>query len=310
MYFGGGTPSVMRRGILSETAELLRSSFDLSELKEFTVEANPDSVTDGFLNECVKAGVDRISMGLQSADDNVLKAIGRAHDVNRFIEAVKSARAYGINNLSSDLILGLPEQTEEDIPKAISLFDGLNIDHVSVYALSVEEGTRLYKSGYKPDEDRQADMYELAVSELGKYGYERYEVSNFARNGKIALHNYKYWTGADYYGFGVAAHSLIGKTRLANTDSLTEYLSGKATETATELTEADEKEEFIMLRLRLSEGLSLNEYREKFGESLLDEKKRQLEKLVKAGAVDIKNGRIIATDKGTYLLNSVITELI
>ena len=310
VYIGGGTPSTAFRGFLTQVCSALKRKFDLDELKEFTIECNPESVSFGFLSECKTLGVNRLSLGLQSADDEILKSIGRVHTVNDFITAVKRAKSFGIDNISGDLILGLPKQTEKDIENAIELFASLDLSHVSVYSLSVEKGTPLFKSGYKPDDDYQSDLYEFAVSKLKTFGYDRYEVSNFARNGKRAVHNTKYWTGADYYGFGVSAHSLIKGERIANVSSIKEYLLGKTQAERTALTVDDEREEFIMLRLRVVDGLSLSEYERRFSKDLLLEKKTEIDKLLNLGLVKLKGDRLKVEDKGVYLLNSIITELI
>lgn len=308
IYFGGGTPSVMARGMLSEIKGAIDAVFDTSGLVEFTVECNPDSVDDGFLSECKDMGVNRISIGLQSASDECLKEIGRAHDVSKFISAIKKIKAFGFENISSDLILGLPKEREGDIEKAIKLFCELGISHVSTYALSVEENTPLKASGYVVDDDAQADAYEKVVELLKENGYKRYEVSNFARNGKISLHNYKYWTGANYYGFGASAHSLVDGVRYANVDSVHKYLDG-ADKTSITLCDADKKEEKIMLSLRTSRGLNLSEFNSEWG-NLLQEKKAQIDKLLSLGVVEINGDFLRATDKGFYLLSSIITELI
>ncbi len=310
IYFGGGTPSVMGRGMLSEVYRSLCNAFDLSELNEFTVEANPESVTEELLAELSGIGVSRVSMGLQSADDNVLKAIGRPHDLKRFIKAARAVKSAGIKDLSSDLIIGLPGQGDDDIDAAARIFDSLGIDHVSIYALTVEEGTPLFTSGYTADNDREADMYYKAVETLASYGYSRYEVSNFARNGKIAVHNCKYWTGADYYGFGAAAHSLVRGVRRENTDSLDAYLAGRTLKDAYELSSDDRRMEFIMLRLRTSEGIDFSEYEHYFGSRLENERAEQLKKLLSYGVVKIDNDKLSLTDKGFYLLDSVVTELL
>ncbi len=309
VYFGGGTPSTMPRGTVTTVFETLKRTFDLSELVEFTVEANPDSVTSEFVAECKACGVNRISVGLQSSSDAILKKIGRIHSVDRFIEAVRTVTSGGIDNVSSDLILGLPSQTKADIDAAIKLFDELGISHVSVYALTVEEGTPLSESGYVVDPDLQADMYEYAVLTLKKYGYIRYEVSNFARADRFARHNYKYWIGADYYGFGVAAHSLIKNTRYANTDDIHEYLGGAAPTVQT-LSIEDARTEFIMLRLRTYDGLDLDEYAQRFGSRLEQIRSAEIARLIELGVITVEQKTLRATDKGTYLLDAIITELL
>ena len=310
IYFGGGTPSVMPRGGFTDIAVSLRQSFDLSGLIEFTTEANPESVTSDFLSECREIGINRLSMGLQSANDEILKKIGRLHSVSDFIGAVKLAKRHGIENVSGDLIVGLPGQDETDVIKAAELFDKLGLSHASVYALTVEEGTPLYRSGYKSDDDREADLYDAAAECLKRYGYYRYEVSNFARDGRISRHNTKYWTGADYYGFGAAAHSLVKGRRLANTPDIAAYIAGTAKPEIQTLTIDDERTEMIMLRLRTVAGLNLSEYATLTHSDLMKEKSAEIARLVGYGAITAENGKITLTEKGFYLMDSVIEELL
>lgn len=306
-YFGGGTPSVMPRGTISAVAAALRRGLN-AEIKEFTVEANPESASEDFFSECEDAGVTRISMGLQSASDEVLRRARRAHDLAGFIAAARRVR--GRFDLSSDLIVGLPGETEGDIARAIELFDELNVCHASVYMLSVEEGTPLHRSGYRADDDMLADRMERAAELLARRGLTRYEVSNFARPGKEAMHNSKYWTGADYFGFGAAAHSLLCGVRRENTSDLAAYLAGKTLADEYALTADDRREELVMLRLRTREGLSLAEYARVTGGDLATEKRAEIERLVHAGLVIADGGTLRATDRGFMMLNSVITELI
>lgn len=310
IYFGGGTPSVMPRGGFTEVVSALWQKFDLSGLTEFTAEANPESVTHEFLAECREIGVNRLSMGLQSASDEILKRIGRLHTVSDFVRAVKSAKDFGIDNVSGDLIIGLPEQDEDDVKDAVELFDGLGLSHASVYALTVEEGTPLYRSGYKTDDDREAELYDAAVEYLKKYGFYRYEVSNFARDGKISRHNTKYWTGADYYGFGAAAHSLACGKRIANTSDVAAYISGTAKPAVQLLTAEDKRTELIMLRLRTTAGLDLCEYSRFTRRDLMKEKSDEIARLLRLGVITANDNEIKLTDKGFYVMDSVIEELL
>lgn len=300
----------MPRGGFTDIAVSLRQSFDLSGLIEFTTEANPESVTSDFLSECREIGINRLSMGLQSANDEILKKIGRLHSVSDFIGAVKLAKRHGIENVSGDLIVGLPGQDDTDVIKAAELFDKLGLSHASVYALTVEEGTPLYRSGYKSDDDREADLYDAAAECLKRYGYYRYEVSNFARDGRISRHNTKYWTGADYYGFGAAAHSLVKGRRLANTPDIAAYITGTAKPEIQTLTIDDERTEMIMLRLRTVAGLDLSEYATMTHSDLMEEKSAEIARLVGYGTITAENGKITLTDKGFYLMDSVIEELL
>ena len=309
VYIGGGTPSVVRRGFLSQVETALKNKFLFTELSEFTVECNPESTSYGFLMEAKHIGVNRLSLGLQSASDIVLKKSGRGHTVADFVEAVRRAKSLGIQEISADIILGLPGQDTDDIKKAIELFDKCGVDHASAYLLTVEKDTKLHKNGYKVEDDVLADMFESALVQLAKYGYERYEVSNFARNGKVAKHNKKYWTGANYYGFGLSAHSLINGVRKENTSDLQRYLSGKTLKKTVRLNTSAKKMEKIMLSLRTVEGLNLMEYRREFDEDILVTKKAQINKLTSLGLVQKKDDYLVATDKGMMLLNSVIVEL-
>ena len=308
VYFGGGTPSVMPFGSLTSAFGAIAKRFDLSELDEFTVEANPDSVTHDFIREIKSVGVNRVSMGLQSASDEILEKIGRVHTVGRFCQAVEALRDAGIDNISSDLIIGLDGQDESDVENAVKLWQDLGITHASVYSLSVEEGTPMYRSGYRPDPDRQADMYEFAVKMLRGAGFDRYEVSNFARNGKISLHNYKYWTGADYYGFGAAAHSKIGKTRRENPSDALAYINGAGIKEYG-LSPSDERTEYIMLSLRTANGLNYERYLAVTGNDIRRERAKEIAELIKLGVAADDGENLRATDKGFYLLDSIITEL-
>lgn len=310
LYFGGGTPSTLTGGYLTEVYNLIAENFCVDRLEEFTVECNPDSVTEEFLSECKNMGVTRLSVGLQSVNDDVLKAVGRVHDVKKFVSAIDLIKQKTSCDVSSDIIIGLPGEQEGDVKNAIALLDELGVEHISLYSLTVEEGTPLYESGYTPDEDAQADGYEKAVAELKSRGYVRYEVSNFAKNGKIAKHNYKYWTGADYYGFGAAAHSLVCGVRYANANDVSDYIRGSAPVETTYLTQDDKREEFVMLGLRTCDGVDLARYEALTGKRLTDEKSAEIKKLLSYGLIEVTDTALKATDKGVYLLNSIITELI
>lgn len=307
VYFGGGTPSFAPRGSITATAAAMREAFDLGGLVEFTVEANPDSVNDAFIDEILSAGANRVSIGLQSASDDLLKKIGRAHSVEGFALAVERLKRAGITNISSDLIIGIDGQDESDVTKAVELWDRLGIAHASVYALTVEDGTPMSREAYRPDPDRQAELYDHAVDELRRYGFERYEVSNFARDGLISLHNYKYWTGADYFGFGAAAHSKIGRSRRENPPSVADYLAGEFI--TYPLNDEDERVEYLMLSLRTASGLNFDDYERIVGRDLRVEKSTELSELLGLGVIERTADGVRASDKGIYLIDSIITEL-
>ena len=306
VYFGGGTPSALYRGGLREILGAIRDNYTVV-LPEITVECNPDSADEAFFAECADIGVNRFSIGLQTTDDILLKAIGRPHTYRQFADAFASARQIGETNV--DLMLGLPGQTTEDLIGSVETVCALGPDHISLYALKVEPGTPLYASGYRPDEDGQAAMYDEAYRRLRVHGYDRYEVSNFARGGRVSRHNYKYWTMRPYLGFGAAAHSFTGSRRIANTDSIAAYIAGRQPQ-STEETAEDYREEYVMLALRTAAGIDLADYKRRFGASLTEEKARQTERLVKGGFIEIASGHLKLTEDAFYVMNAVIAELI
>ncbi len=310
VYIGGGTPSVLKRGELKRIMSAVRENFSLFDNAEISSECNPDSATREFFDECVSSGVNRVSMGLQSANDALLKKIGRIHTFGQFTDSVEAARAAGLENIGADLMLGLPSQTEKDVTDALRAVIERGLKHVSVYGLSVEEGTPLYKSGYEPDEDMCADFYDLCYETLKSAGYHRYEVSNFAIAGKECRHNIKYWTSKPYLGFGVAAHSFYGNTRRENTADRKRYMTGERVEKITELTKADRIEETIMLSLRTDRGLDLTEFENKSGCDLLKSKRSEIDRLKKLGLINIDGKRLRLTEQAYYKMNYVILALL
>lgn len=310
VYVGGGTPSVLKRGYLTEIFAALKRSFAIANDCEISVECNPDSASADFFAECAFVGVNRISIGLQSASDRLLKIVSRPHTFEQFVESVKAARKAGIENLSADLMLNLPTQTESDVKDSLRRLFELEIPHVSVYGLSVEKGTPLYESGYVPDEDRGVDMYESAVELLGLHGYGRYEVSNFAVKGRECRHNLKYWNRTPYVGIGLAAHSFDGKTRSENTCVRSEYLAGNRIASSVVLSREEEIEESIMLSLRTANGLDCGALLRKYGCDLLKEKAREIDRLIGLGLIQVENERLKLTDKAYYIMNSVIVSLL
>ena len=307
IYIGGGTPSCLSRGAIAEILNAVHDTFSVARGSEITVEANPESCTEQFAAECKDAGVNRISMGLQSADDDVLRAIGRVHTFPDYLRAAKLLQK-SFDNISSDIILGLPEQDEPDIDKALSVISDYCC-HASVYALSVEEGTPLYSSGFSTDDDRIADMYDRACSRLAALGFRRYEVSNFAKSGKESRHNKKYWNCEGYYGFGVAAHGYDGDyIRYSHTDDIAAYIRDYGI-TQTILTEKDRYNEYIMLRLRTDCGIVLNDFKARFGYEFTDRAAAVLSRLAADGLIVARDGRVrIAPDKA-FVMNGIIEEL-
>lgn len=311
VYFGGGTPSRVSPLLIEKTLSAIKNECAFNADAEITLECNPESFSAGSAFIYAEAGVNRISFGLQTLNDGILKRIGRIHDGQTFYEAFSAAEKL-FGNISVDLMIGLPGQTKEillqDIEELAAL-DGLK--HVSTYGLKVEEGTRMYSEGYRPDEDYSAEMYESAVLLLEKNGFSRYEVSNFAKGEEfVCRHNRTYWTRGEYAGFGAAAHSFVNDTRIENTPVIAEYVKGKyrAAEHYVDPAGSEAADETLMLSLRTAEGLDLAEYKEKFGRDLLEEKKSELAFL--KDFVQVKKGRLALKDPGWYVMNEIITRLL
>lgn len=311
IYFGGGTPTSVAEKYIAQIMDLLRSGFNVASDCETTIEANPESLTS-IKAECyASSGINRISIGLQSATDSLLSEIGRIHTVYDFINAADIAQSQ-FNNVSADLMLALPGQTVRDVEKAINLLAGRQFNHISAYSLKVEEGTPLFSTGYQPDEDYAADLYSLTRSMLEQYGYKGYEVSNFALPRYECRHNMRYWMRGEYLGFGVAAHSFYDNERYCMTSDLKAYLSGEGITEKTFIQPDGEEaaEETAMLALRTSYGLDLEKYRQTFGRDLLKDRGELIEELTESGYVEINNGKLTLTDKGLYVMNEIIVRLV
>ena len=269
LYFGGGTPSYYGGKRIAAIFNALKRAGKVLKSAEVTVECNPDSVSRHDLKIMKKEGVNRISLGVQSASDDLLKIIGRRHNFTQVKKAVELIRQEGFDNLSIDLIYGLPNQTKGDWAETLARVLDLEPDHLSCYGLKLEEGTPMYDE-YKdspviPSDDEQADMYLYAVETLTHYGYQQYEVSNFARRGKACRHNMKYWDMDDYLGFGPGAHSCMGNTRFSFVRDLYAYIKGvngdgDILDEYEKLDELDRASEYLMLGMRRSRGISAEEY--------------------------------------------------
>ena len=273
VYFGGGTPSYLGAARLTSLLKTVKKRYRLAPDAEITVECNPDSAGDWkTLRQLRRAGFNRISLGVQSTDDALLREIGRVHTFEQVTDAVAAARMAKIKNISLDLIYGLPHQTLEQWQDTLRTAAALEVEHLSCYGLKVEEGTPLYErrdTAALPDDDLQAEMYLWAVDYLEKHGYHQYEISNFARNGFESRHNLKYWQMLPYAGFGPGAHSDFGDVRFAYTRDLHSYLAGNLElSEREELTPRDRMQEYIMLSLRTTAGIDRRyfeqQYRQRF----------------------------------------------
>ena len=311
VYIGGGTPSLLSEKSLSKIFDTLNKYHHLDKNAEISIECNPNSLSEEKLVAFKKVGINRISLGVQSLNNEVLKSIGRLHNRAEALNALNLAKKY-FDNISVDLMVGLPNQTIQDVVDDINALCPL-VNHISVYSLILEEGTPLYdrvqsKQVILPDEDETIAMYDTACKELKKYDFIRYEVSNFTIN-KPCKHNIAYWTQKDYYGFGVASHSFVNGVRYSNTESLNDYLSGVTCVESYNIDKKIAKEEYIMLRLRMSQGIDLTDFSMRFGESL-ETKKDIINNLIDDGILCEKDNHLKLTDLGFHLLNYVVLQLV
>ena len=269
VYFGGGTPSYLGAERITQLLQTVKKHYRVAKDAEITLEANPDSLFDWkALRALRRLGLNRISLGVQSSDDAVLRSLGRIHTWRQVVEAADAVRRAKIPDLSLDLIYGLPDQTAEQWEKTLSDAVSLSPDHISCYGLKLEEGTPLWQrrdSLTLPDDEMQADMYLFTVEYLQNLGYRQYEISNFARPGHESRHNLKYWTLGEYAGFGPGAHSDFGNVRYAYVADLDMYLQGRLILSESEtMGEAEREREYIMLSLRTAAGLNVKAFESRF----------------------------------------------
>ena len=313
VYIGGGTPTYLGAARLKTILTAIRKRYRLSHDAEITVEANPDSACDvKALRTLHRAGVNRVSLGVQSADDALLRRIGRIHTFDQVKQAAQAIRKAGIRNLSMDLIYGLPGQTLDQWLDTLAEVLALDPQHISCYGLKLEEGTPLYLRREQetfPDDDQQAEMYLSAVDTLAQHGYEQYEISNFAKPDFASRHNLKYWHMDEYAGFGPGAHSDLGGVRFAYVRDIDRYIAGQLllSESETEETLARDFE-YVMLSLRTAEGIDRayfeRTYRQRFAP--LDALFRQYETAGLAQPTE-KGWRL--TPRGFLVSNSIIVAL-
>lgn len=270
VYFGGGTPTFYGADRLAEILDVLKFNGNLRKDAEVTVECNPDSTTLDSLRLLRDEGVNRLSIGLQSTDDELLRIIGRRHTYSQAVRAIENARSVGFDNISVDLMYGLPTQTGHDWADTLFKTIGLHVEHISCYGLTLEPGTPMYRnyrtSPVLPDDDEQADMYSYASRLLEHYGYHQYEISNFCAPGYLCRHNMKYWELNDYMGFGPGAHSCIGNLRYSYIKDLRKYIAGvkrgsSLLDEYNQLGTGERASEYVMLGMRTAKGISERDYR-------------------------------------------------
>ncbi len=302
VYFGGGTPSLLGGEYLCRILEKVRENFSVTPDAEVTLEANPGSVDEKFFHTIKNGGFNRLSMGLQSANERELKLLGRRHSAFEAAEAVKMARAAGFDNISLDLMMGLPGQTEEELLNSINFCAGLGVEHISSYILKIEERTPFGRMNIElPDDDRVSDLYLFAVDKLAEKAYHQYEISNFSKPGFESRHNTRYWRCSEYLGVGPSAHSFMEGERFYFDRSTAGFIAGAE---PVPDGEGGSFEEFVMLGLRLTEGIS-RENCNVFGEEKFDRLLKKAQKIPRS-LIRTTEDNISLTKEGFLLSNTII----
>lgn len=316
VFIGGGTPTALSAKQLDQLMSSIHQTFAIDKIDEFTVEANPDQLTMEKLSVLKNAGVNRLSIGVQTFQENLLKMIGRTHTNEAVFQSIKNAKAAGFENISIDMMFGLPDQTLEDWKETLSIAFSLEVQHFSTYSLIIEPKTVFYNMMRKrklrlPTEDLEASMYELVMEEMERHGFRQYEISNFAKKGFESKHNLTYWNNEQYYGFGAGAHSYLKKVRRENFRPLKKYVEmitkndGAPYIFEHELTEEEIMEEEMFLGLRKTKGVSKKRFFDKFGRHMKDVFGLQIEEQ-KGNGLLVENDEYIAlTEKGKLLGNEV-----
>ena len=335
VYFGGGTPSVPDSRFIAELLGAIKKNFSISDDAEITIEVNPSSVTEDKLEEYLKAGFNRVSLGVQSLHDDVLKTLGRLHDSKGAIDAIKKIIAAGFTNVSADLITGVPGETLEGIKHDIKTFHELGVKHISTYSLSIEEGTPFFERYSKtledfvsPDDERK--MYHGTREYLQSLGYETYEISNSALPGFKSIHNSSYWNSCEYFAIGAGAHGYLGDMRYGHKDDVISYINEMQNLTSKDykeflegsredlvslyveemLSKEDKMREVPFLRLRTTEGILLDEFYKLFGVEFENVFANEVEDNIQKGLLERKERTLRLTRSGLDLANKVIEDFL
>ncbi len=310
IYFGGGTPSLLFPDKLKEIIEQIT---DKAENCEITLECNPITLTKAYIEDLAQSGVNRVSLGIQSLQESNLKYLGRKHSPHQVAQVIKELRAQGFKNISGDLIYGIPNQRIIDIQEDIKEFLKLDLDHISIYCLSLEEDTSLFKDlKLIPEDEIVAEMYQLICDKLEESGFEQYEISNFAKANCCSKHNLAYWEQKDYLGLGAGAYGTIANLRY-NNSSFSEWemdVKNKRLFPNREyLTERDKMNEYIMLQLRLNKGLSTEQLKIKYNFDIWAEKKELILSFLESNLIEKEEERLCLTYKSRFISNYIISEL-
>ena len=324
VFIGGGTPTCIPPEELFRLIRAIKRNFRLTKNVEFTIEANPATVSYPTLLRLHRLGVNRLSMGLQSAHDIELKTLGRRHSRKDFARSFRMARDAKFDNINVDLMFGIPHQTYQSLMHTLSYVTQVAPDHISLYDLKIEPGTAFHRNydaiaPYLPDEDTEADMYLGAVEYLRNAGYLQYEISNFAKRGHMCAHNLKYWNCDEYLGFGVSAHSYFNGSRFSFTADIGRYMQGVEGIRENRITITDENEtveererigEYIMLRLRLCAGIDVREFSRRFGLDFDTLYGAKCVNYIKNGFMTFRGGVYALTPAGMFISNYILSDLL
>jgi oxygen-independent coproporphyrinogen-3 oxidase len=318
VYFGGGTPTVLPAASLTKIFDTLSKSFSISSEAEITIEANPDDLNSKKINELRKLPINRFSIGIQSFHNDDLLWMNRAHNADEALSCVKRSQDAGFENLSIDLIYGYPILTDEKWLSNIQTAIDLQTPHISAYSLTVEHKTALanaIKKGSQPNvsEDQSAAQFLMLTEKLTKAKFEHYEISNYALNGKFAIHNTNYWKGTSYLGIGPSAHGFDGQNRYSNIANNAKYMSllgtNKLAETVEELSATDRLNEYIMTALRTMWGIDLDKVSSSFDIEQVNQISKQIQPFVDKGLATIDKKNIVLTQKGKLFADGIAAEL-
>ena len=313
LYIGGGTPTVLSTSQIERVLDACFKGYSFVDGAEISCECNPATGGYEYFSNMRKMGINRLSIGLQSANENELRALGRIHGYADFVKTFGDARRAGFDNISADLMYGIPEQTDDSFCKTLEKTTGLAPEHISAYCLKVESNTpfgRMGDSLILPDDDKTSDMYELCCSFLKDKGYERYEISNFAKPDRYSRHNMRYWKCSEYLGFGAAAHSYFGGERFAFSPNIGAFAKGEFLLCEREKIEDSERMlEYVMLGMRLSNGISASDFLLTFGTNILSRFPR-LSEFISSGHVLYDGDRLYFSDKGVFVSSYILSEIL
>lgn len=319
IYFGGGTPTTLTLEQLEKILSAVKKNFRVDDSAEVTIEANPGTVDENFLRGLKSLGFNRLSLGVQTFDDALLKIIGRIHTAREAVETIESAKKF-FGNVSVDLMYGLPTQILDDVARDIARIKNFDVQHVSVYGLEIETGTKFFALNAAgrlplPDDDTCADMYDLITTALPALGFNRYEVSNFARENFFSRHNVGYWTGKKFFGFGAGAHGFDGALRVSNVRDAATYIkkisAGEKISVVEEIvTRTAAMEEFCFLGLRMTDGISAKTFRQNFGAEIFDVFGDAIERNHQRGLLNVVGDKIFLTQRGMSLGNEVFADFL